>query len=48
MGRKKKPGRAGGLVSFRAYITLRNGKRLYASDYGYKAWPVGGRSKKKR
>ena len=24
-----------------AYFTTRNGRRIYASEYGYKAWPIG-------
>jgi len=27
-------------VIFRPYITLKNGKRLYASTYGKKAFPI--------
>lgn len=27
-------------VRFVAYITLRNGKRIYASQYGKKAFPL--------
>lgn len=27
-------------VVYTAYITLRNGKRLYASAYGRKAWKL--------
>lgn len=27
-------------VVFVAYITLRNGKRIYASQYGKKAFPI--------
>lgn len=26
-------------IGFRTWFT-RNGKRYYASDYGYKAWPI--------
>lgn len=33
-------------VIYRAYITLRNGKRLYAAAYGLKAFPI--RVRKKR
>lgn len=25
----------------RAYFTTRNGRRVYAKDYGYKCWPIG-------
>ena len=27
--------------ALRAYFTTRNGRRVYASDYGYKGWPIG-------
>jgi hypothetical protein len=27
--------------SYRAYFTTRSGRRVYASDYGHKAWPIG-------
>lgn len=27
-------------IIFVAYITTRNGKRIYASDYGLKAFPI--------
>ena len=27
-------------VIFRAWITLRSGRRLYASSYGLKPWPL--------
>jgi len=30
-------------VVYATVITLRNGKRLYASAYGLKAWRLGGR-----
>ena len=33
-------------VVYTTYITLRNGKRLYASDYGRKAWRLVVRKKK--
>ena len=26
----------------RAYFTTRNGRRIYASDYGYQGWPIQG------
>ena len=32
---KKRPG------GFVAWITLKDGTRIYAKDYGYKAWPIG-------
>ncbi len=25
---------------YRPYFTTRNGKRIYASDYGHKSWPI--------
>lgn len=28
-------------VYFRAWKTLKDGRRIYAKDYGYKAWPMG-------
>jgi hypothetical protein len=34
-------------VVYTAYITLRNGKRLYASAYGRKAWRLIVRKKSK-
>lgn len=30
-----------GSVTFRRFITLRNGKVLDAHDYGHAAWPIG-------
>lgn len=27
---------------YRAWFTTRNGRRIYASDYGYKGWPIKG------
>jgi len=33
-------------VVYTAYITLRNGKRLYASTYGRRAWRLVVRKKK--
>lgn len=33
---------------FVAYITLKNGKRLYASQFGKKAFPLRVKSKKKK
>ena len=30
----------GFMVIYRPWITLRNGRRLYASAYGFKAWPL--------
>lgn len=34
------PTRPGYKLIFRAYITLKNGKRLYASSCGLKAFPL--------
>lgn len=25
----------------RAFFTTRNGRRVYAADYGYRGWPIG-------
>jgi hypothetical protein len=36
----KLPLPAGHAVRFVAYITLRNGKRLYARHFGKKAFPI--------
>jgi hypothetical protein len=35
---------------FGAYFTSKKGKRFYAADYGYKAWPIGksGKPRKKK
>jgi hypothetical protein len=30
---------------FRAWKTLKDGTRIYAKDYGYKAWPLSGPTK---
>lgn len=30
-------------VTFAAYFTTKNGTRIYAKDYGHKAWPIGRR-----
>ena len=27
-------------VIHRPYFTTRNGRRIYARDYGYKSWPI--------
>ncbi|KKU87578.1 MAG: hypothetical protein UY16_C0023G0004 [Candidatus Gottesmanbacteria bacterium GW2011_GWA2_47_9] len=35
-------------IVFVTYITLRNGKRIYASDYGKKAFPLKVRKKRIR
>lgn len=34
----------GGDGNLRASFTTRKGNTFYAKDYGYKAWPIGGRS----
>lgn len=41
-GKKGSKGNYPGLV---AWITLKNGKKIYAKDYGYKGFPIGGKSK---
>lgn len=28
-------------TGFRPWKTLKDGTRIYAKDYGYKAWPIG-------
>lgn len=35
---KKNP--KGSYPSFRAWITLKDGTKIYAKDYGYKAFPI--------
>lgn len=39
---KKKTGKArkGRKLIFRAYKTLPDGTKLWAKDFGYKAWPI--------
>jgi hypothetical protein len=37
-GKKSPKGKSGGFV---AWITLKNGKKIYAKDYGYKGFPIG-------
>lgn len=37
-GKKGSKGNVPGLV---AWITLKNGKKIYAKDYGYKGFPIG-------
>ncbi len=37
-----------GDTNFAASITLRNGKVIYAKDYGYKAFPIRGSKKPKK
>lgn len=32
--------RPGNMVIFRPYITLKDGSRIYARDYGYRAFPI--------
>jgi hypothetical protein len=27
--------------TFRPYFTTKNGRRIYAKDYGHKSWPIG-------
>jgi len=39
-GKKKLPVPEGYKLVFTAYITLKNGKRLYASTIGKKAFPL--------
>jgi hypothetical protein len=34
--------RKGTRAKLRTWFTTRNGRRIYAADYGYKAWPIGG------
>jgi hypothetical protein len=34
------PSRPGYKLIFRAFITLKSGKKLYASSVGLKAWPI--------
>jgi hypothetical protein len=43
MAKKIVKGGSGGRGSgnYRAYFTTRNGRRIYAVDYGYRAWPFG-------
>jgi hypothetical protein len=33
-------------VKFRAYFTTKNGKKIYAKDYGHPCWPIGKSGKK--
>jgi hypothetical protein len=40
MSRKAPAGRVS--KRLRAYFTTRNGRRIYASEYGYKGWPIKG------
>ncbi|MDB5320110.1 MAG: hypothetical protein JWN40_1741 [Phycisphaerales bacterium] len=40
----KKPAKTGP----RAFFTSRKGKRFYAVDYGYKAWPIGKNGPRKK
>lgn len=40
VGRETEDGTEGYTVIYRPYITLRNGKKLYASAYGLKAWAL--------
>ena len=38
-GKKSPKGKYPGFV---AWITLKDGRRIYAKDYGYKGFPIGG------
>ena len=42
-----KQAKSGTPQGFATYITLRNGRRIYAADYGIKAFPLGGGRKKR-
>ena len=35
---RKKKARTDEVVIYRPFITLKNGRRLYAAAYGYRAW----------
>jgi len=35
---KGKPSKGGGTV--RPYFTTKNGRKIWAKDYGYKGWPI--------
>jgi hypothetical protein len=39
--RAAKGGGRRGSANCRAFFTTRNGRRVYAADYGYKCWPIG-------
>ena len=45
---RKKESSGDYVLIFRPYITLKNGRRLYASSYGRKAWPLWVRRNKRR
>lgn len=40
MGTQKVPVPAGFRLIFRAWITGKDGIRVYAKDYGLKGWPI--------
>jgi len=46
--RKVEPSADDYVLIFRPYITLKNGRRLYASSRGLKAWPLWVRRNKRR
>jgi hypothetical protein len=39
--KSRKGGAKRGSGNCRAWFTTRNGRRIYASDYGYRCWPIG-------
>lgn len=39
-GKKRVPSNSSVMYIFRPYITLRNGTRLYAKDFGHKAFRI--------
>lgn len=41
MPKNQKGAKKGGSISYRRFFTTRNGRRVYAEDYGYKCWPIG-------
>ncbi|MEX0701653.1 MAG: hypothetical protein WD069_06100 [Planctomycetales bacterium] len=42
-GESPKRPRNGGAGNVRPYFTTRNGRKVWAKDYGYKGWPIGRR-----
>lgn len=42
--RKPPPPGKGGSSNIRAYFTTRKGEKIWAKDYGYEGWPIGGRT----
>lgn len=42
-GVKNGSGGGGNAAGLYAYFTTRNGRRIYAKDYGHKCWPIGPR-----